>query len=75
MLYFFNTNIVIYAIEGQIALQQRAKNHIASLEAAGHRFLISDLTLAECLVIPFRDTDGSLMLDYERFMSGPHVTI
>lgn len=75
MLYFLDTNIVIYAIEGQIALQQRARNHLATLEAAGHRFLISDLTWAECLVIPFRNADGSLMLDYERFISGPCVTI
>ena len=42
MLYFIDTNIVIYAIEGQPALQQRARNHIAGLEAAGNQFLVSD---------------------------------
>lgn len=44
MLYFLDTNIVIYAVEGLPAFQQRARNHIAALESAGHRFVVSDLT-------------------------------
>jgi hypothetical protein len=32
MLYYLDTNIVIYATEGQLAFQQRARNHIAALE-------------------------------------------
>ena len=45
MLYYLDTNIVIYAVEGQSPFQQRARNHIAALEAAGHRFVVGDLHL------------------------------
>ena len=54
MLYYFDTNIVIYAVEGQPPFRQRARNHIAALENAGHHFVISDLTWTECLVMPLR---------------------
>jgi predicted nucleic acid-binding protein len=74
MLYYLDTNIVIYVVEGQPAFQLRARNHIASLEKAGHRFIISDLTWTECLVWPFRTANGPLLLDYQRFFVGPHLT-
>lgn len=73
MLYYLDTNIIIYAVEGQPPFQQRARNHIALLENAGHRFGISDLTWTECLVLPFRTGNGSLLLDYHRFFLGPHL--
>src|SRR5438105_15146742 len=71
MLYYLDTNIVMYAVEGQPPFRQRARNHIAALENAGHRFVISELTWTECLVIPLRTGDGPLLLDYERFFLGP----
>ncbi len=74
MLYFLDTNIVIYAVEGQPALRQRARDHVAALEAAGHRFVVSELTWTECLVIPLRTGNGALLLDYHRFFPGPHLT-
>lgn len=52
MLYYLDTNIVIYAVEGLPALRQRARNFIADLEVAGHRFVVSDLTWTGCLVFP-----------------------
>jgi predicted nucleic acid-binding protein len=74
VLYYLDTNIVIYAVEGEAALQQRARNHIAALEAAGHRFVVSQLTWTECLVIPLRTGNGGLVLDYHRFLLGPHLS-
>ncbi len=74
MLYCLDTNIVIYAIEGQPPFQQRARDHIAALENAAHRFVVSDLTWTECLVLPLRAADGALLLDYQRFFLGPHLT-
>ena len=50
MLYYLDTNIVIYAVEGEPGLQQRVRNHVAALEAAGHRFGVGELTWTECLV-------------------------
>ena len=41
MLYYLDTMIVIYAVEGNVADQQRALNHLATLEQAGHRFVTS----------------------------------
>ncbi len=73
MRYFLDTCIVIYAVEGQPAFQQRALRHIAALEAAGHGFLISELVRNECLVIPFGNHDGPLLLEYCRFFQGPNL--
>ncbi|MBA4064941.1 MAG: hypothetical protein C0501_14755 [Isosphaera sp.] len=50
MLYYLDTVVVIYAVEGVAVNQQRATNHIGALERAGHRFAVSDLTRTECLV-------------------------
>ena len=75
MLYYLDTNVVIYAMEGHPLLQQRARNHIAALEAAGHRFVVSELTWTECLVLPYRTANGPLVLDYHRFFLGPHLSM
>ncbi|HEV3257328.1 MAG TPA: PIN domain-containing protein [Gemmataceae bacterium] len=75
MLYFLDTCIVIYAVEGQAAFQQRALAHIAALEAVGHRFVISELVRNECLVVPFGNNDGPLVLEYFRFFQGPNLRI
>jgi predicted nucleic acid-binding protein len=45
VLYYLDTVIVIYAVEGSTADQQRALNHLAALEQARHRFAINELTL------------------------------
>jgi uncharacterized protein len=74
MLYYLDTNIIIYAVEGQPPFQLRARNHIAALEAAGHCFVVGDLTWTECLVFPYRNRDGQMMLDYQQFFLGPHIT-
>jgi uncharacterized protein len=73
MLYYLDTSIVIYAVEGTPAFRQRAQNHLAALEAVGHRFLISELTRAECLVIPCQPGNGPLVLEYFRFFHGPNL--
>jgi predicted nucleic acid-binding protein len=46
MLYYLDTNIVIYVVEGQLPFRQRARNHLAALENAGHRFVISGSTFS-----------------------------
>ena len=74
MLYYRDTNIVIYAVEGQPPFQQCARTHIAALENAGHRFVVSELTWTEFLVVPLRAGTGPLLLDYQRFFLGPHLT-
>ncbi len=73
MLYYLDTVIVIYAVEGNPADQQRALNHLATLEQAGHRFTISELTRTECLVPVLGPGGGQRLSDFFRFFHGPHV--
>ena len=58
MLYYLDSVIVIYAVEGIPIDQQRALNHLAALEQAGHQFAISELTRTECLVPVLGRGDG-----------------
>lgn len=74
MLFYLDTCIVIYAVEGQAPFKQRAQTHIAALEAAGNSFVLSELTRTECLVKPLSAADGDLLLEYAKFFLGPNVT-
>lgn len=73
MLYYLDTVIVIYAVEGNPADQQRTLNHLAALELAGHRFAISELTRTECLVPVFGLGGGQRLSDFFRFFHGPNL--
>ena len=73
MLYYLDTVIVIYAVEGNPADQQRALDHLAMLEQAGHRFAISELTRTECLVPVFGPGGGQRLSDFFRFFHGPNL--
>jgi uncharacterized protein len=64
---YLDTCIVIYAVEGQPPFQQRAQTHIATLQAAGNRFAVSDVTKCECLLKPLGVGNGPLLLDFDRF--------
>lgn len=73
MLYYLDTVIVIYAVEGNPVDQQRALNYLVALEQAGHRFAISELTRTECLVPVFGASTGALLSDFFRFFHGPNL--
>jgi uncharacterized protein len=75
VLYDLDTVIVIYAVEGNPDDQQRAINHLAALEEAGHRSAISELTRTECLVPVFGLTGGQRLSDFFRFFHGPNLQI
>jgi hypothetical protein len=70
VLYYLDTVIVIYAVEGTPADQQRALSHLAALEKAGHRFAISELTRTECLVPVFGPGGGQRLLDFSGSSTG-----
>jgi hypothetical protein len=73
VLYYLDAVIVIYAVEGNPADQQRALNHLAALEQAGHRFAINELNLTVCPV-PVLGPDGApQMSDFFRFFNGPNL--
>lgn len=69
MLVYLDTNIIIYAVEGQAPLRQRALNHLKSLLTGGFSFAISDLVRLECLIKPLAANDGALLLDYHAFFT------
>jgi predicted nucleic acid-binding protein len=73
VLYYLDTVIVIYAVEGNPADQQRALNHLAALEQAGHGFVISELTRTECLVPVFGPGGGQRLSNFFRFFHGPNL--
>ncbi len=73
MLYYLDTVVVIYAVEGNAVDQQRALIHLAGLEQAGHGFAISDLTRMECLVPLFGPGNGQRLSDFFRFFNGPNL--
>ncbi len=64
MIYYLDTVIVIYAVEGKSADQQRAQNHLTAFEQAGHQFAISELTRTECLVPTFGPGPASGCLNF-----------
>lgn len=73
MLYYLDTVIVIYAVEGNPVDKKRAKDHLDALEKAGHRFVISELTRTECLVPVFGPSDSQRLSDFFRFFHEPHL--
>jgi predicted nucleic acid-binding protein len=75
LLYYLDSVVVIYAVEGNPAGQQRAINHLSALEQAGHRFLISELTQTECLVPVYGPGNGQRLMDFLRFFQGPNLRI
>jgi uncharacterized protein len=64
---------VIYAVERSPADQQRALNHLATLERAGYRFAISELTRTECIVPVLGPGSGDRLSDFFRFFRGPNL--
>ena len=73
MLYYLDTVIVIYAVEGNADDQQRALNYLTVIEQAGHRFVISELTHTECLVPVVGPGGGQRLSDFFRFFHGPNL--
>jgi predicted nucleic acid-binding protein len=73
VLYYLDTVIIIYAVEGNPVDQQRALDHLAVLAEAGHRFVISDLSRMECLVLVLGAGAGQRLSDFFQFFHGPNV--
>jgi len=74
MLIYLDTCIFIYWIEGPAPFDTRVRTYLATLQAAGHRFAISEFSRLECLGKPLGVGDGALLLDYERMFLAPDVT-
>jgi predicted nucleic acid-binding protein len=73
MLIYLDSVIVIYAIEGDAALQQSVKSRIAAASITGDQFATSDLTRLECLIRPLRLKDTRLRAAFTQFLAGTAV--
>lgn len=73
MLYYLDTAVVIYAVEGIPSDRARARNHLAALDGAGHGFLISELTRTECLVPALAPGAGPRLLNFFQFFHSTNL--
>ena len=71
VLYYLDTMIVIYAVEGNPADQLRAQNHLAVLEQAGHQFAISEFTHTPSVWfrLSAQATDSDCLTSSDSFMA------
>ena len=73
MLYYLDTNIVIYAVQAGTVEHQRTVDCLSVLEAADHQFVISELTRTETLVLPLQPGNEQLLRDFFQFFHGPNL--
>ena len=71
MILFLDSNVLIYLIEGDVALVSQVQHSIQKLLASHSKAIIavSALTLLECRVAPLRNSDTSLLQLYNDFFS------
>jgi predicted nucleic acid-binding protein len=73
MLVYLDSVICIYAVDGPLPFQARARARLATMRAAGDQPSISDLTWLECRVKPIRLGDAVALADMEAFLTGSDV--
>jgi predicted nucleic acid-binding protein len=73
VLYYLDTAVIIYAVEGDPADQIRAQNHLAALESAAHQFVISELSRTECLIPVFAPGEETRLSEFFEFFHGSNL--
>jgi predicted nucleic acid-binding protein len=73
MIVYLDSMIVIYLIEGPDPFRVRARARLAQITAASDQTAISHLTCLECRVKPIRQSDASLLADYDAFFTSPDL--
>ena len=73
MLVYLDTVICVYAVEGSLSFQARARARLQAMRAAGDQPALSDLTWLECRVKPIRLGDAVALADMEAFLTGSDV--
>jgi predicted nucleic acid-binding protein len=75
VIFYLDSNFVIYRLEQLPGFGPRALAHMNSLKAAGHTFAVSDLVRMECRMQPTRKGDLHLLGLYDTFFSSPDVQV
>jgi uncharacterized protein len=75
MLFFIDTNVVIYLVQQPSVWGPRAKAHVDALIKINNQIVISDIVRMECLVGPLTDNDAETLVLYNRFFSSESVQV
>lgn len=63
---YIDTNLFIYAVEGTDEREHSARSIFALIDAGQASGVTSEITLAECLVVPYREGNVRAQTVYER---------
>ena len=72
---YLDTNIAIYFVERNPAWHSKVNARLSNLVPGSDRMVISDLTIAECLVGPFKRANQKLEATYRRLFAAPNIEI
>jgi predicted nucleic acid-binding protein len=75
MILFLDTNIVIYAVEGNPVFGPKVALWLATAQAAGDSFMVSDLTRMEALVGPLKTGNTTVEASFHAFFARPDVQV
>jgi predicted nucleic acid-binding protein len=75
MILFLDANILIYALESHTIWGGPAQTRIATAQAGGAKFMVSDLVRMECLVLPIRLGNATLEAHYHAFFARSDVQV
>lgn len=65
---YFDTNIFVYALEDVAEYQEQISRLFTFLEDNACIVVTSELTLAECLVKPYKDNNSESIEKYEQYL-------
>ena len=75
MTLYLDTNIVIYFIEHHPPWYSKVNARLAKVARGLDAVVISDLTIAECLVGPLKAANAAAEADYRTFFADPAIEI
>ena len=75
MILFLDTNIVIYAVEGNPVFGAKVSLRLAAAQMAGDSFMVSDLTRMEALVGPLKSNNTTVEASFHAFFARSDVQV
>jgi predicted nucleic acid-binding protein len=72
---FLDTNVVIYVVEGHPVFGPKGVLRLAVAQKAGNSFMVSDLTVMESLVGPFKSVNTTVEASFNAFFARSDVQV
>ena len=73
MIIYWDSVITIYLLDHTGSFQARARARLATLEKAGDRIAVSDLSRLERRIKPIRTGDAASLAQFDAFFARPDV--